>query len=179
MHLAVRPSFPSCGNISICRPVARISRRGVTWMWKVYVCMHNHVRVGGSGGMLPQEIFRSNMLWDCFWGHFGTDMFVYNMFPCIFRKMVVTLGCLVAALNSWRWLTRRTTGELSSVWCIYTRVYAHPFSIRHLCTRSAFICWSSVNKRSRARWYINLMEAKRGVRSNPLEPPLPTGLVCA
>ena len=27
----------------IYRPVARISRRGVTWMWKVYVCMHNHV----------------------------------------------------------------------------------------------------------------------------------------
>ena len=27
-----------------------------------------------------------------------------------------------------------------------------------------------------ARWCINLLEAKRGVQVNPLEPPLPTGL---
>ena len=36
--------------------IARISRRGITWMLKMYVCMHNHVRLGGCGGMLPQEI---------------------------------------------------------------------------------------------------------------------------
>ena len=35
------------------RPVARIFRRGVTWMCNLY----KHTRFGGSGGMLPQEIF--------------------------------------------------------------------------------------------------------------------------
>ena len=34
------------------RPVARIFRRGVT-------CMHKHARLGGSGGMLPQEILEN------------------------------------------------------------------------------------------------------------------------
>ena len=38
------------------RPVARIFRRGgVTWMSK----LHKHRRLGGSGSMLPQEIFRN------------------------------------------------------------------------------------------------------------------------
>ena len=37
------------------RPVARIFRRGVTWMCNLY----KHTRLGGSGGMLPQEIFRN------------------------------------------------------------------------------------------------------------------------
>ena len=40
------------------RPVARIFRRGVTWVSDVYVCMHKHARLGGSGGMLPHENFR-------------------------------------------------------------------------------------------------------------------------
>ena len=44
------------------RPVARIFERGVTWVSDVYVCMYNHARQGGSGGMLPQEIFRNQML---------------------------------------------------------------------------------------------------------------------
>ena len=38
------------------RPIARIFRREITWVSDVYVCMHKHVRLGGSGGMLPQEI---------------------------------------------------------------------------------------------------------------------------
>ena len=37
------------------RPVARIFRRGVTWMSD----LHKHARLGGSGGMLPQKIFRN------------------------------------------------------------------------------------------------------------------------
>ena len=28
----------------------------------VYVCMHKHARLGRSGGRLPQEIFRNEML---------------------------------------------------------------------------------------------------------------------
>ena len=39
------------------RPVARICRRGVTWMLDVYVHIHKHARLGGSGGMSPQKIF--------------------------------------------------------------------------------------------------------------------------
>ena len=38
------------------RPVTRIFRMGVTWMFDLYVCMHKHERLVGSGGMLPQEI---------------------------------------------------------------------------------------------------------------------------
>ena len=34
-----------------CRPVARIFRRGVTWMSN----LHKRTRLGGSGGMLPHE----------------------------------------------------------------------------------------------------------------------------
>ena len=34
------------------RPVARSFRRGVTWMSN----LHKHKRLGGSGGMLPQEM---------------------------------------------------------------------------------------------------------------------------
>ena len=41
------------------RPVARIFRRRVTWMSDVYVCMHKHARLGVSGGMLHQEMFRN------------------------------------------------------------------------------------------------------------------------
>ena len=37
------------------KPVARIFRKGVTWMCN----LHKHTRLGGSGGMLPQEIFRN------------------------------------------------------------------------------------------------------------------------
>ena len=37
------------------RPVARIFRRGVTWMSN----LHKHARLAGSGGMLPKEIFRN------------------------------------------------------------------------------------------------------------------------
>ena len=39
--------------------IARIFTRGVTWMSDVYVYMHKHARLGGSRGMLPQEIFRN------------------------------------------------------------------------------------------------------------------------
>ena len=38
----------------LSRPVARIFRRGVTWMCYLYACMHKYARLGGSGGMLPQ-----------------------------------------------------------------------------------------------------------------------------
>ena len=49
---------------NVYRPVARIFRRGVTWVYDVYVCMHEqstnhmhtHARLEGFGGMLPQEI---------------------------------------------------------------------------------------------------------------------------
>ena len=40
------------------RPVARIFRRGVTWMSN----LHRHTRLGGSGGMLPREIFRNEIV---------------------------------------------------------------------------------------------------------------------
>ena len=49
------------------RAVARIFRRGVT---DLFVCVHKHAKVGGSGGMLPQEIFEIR---DCFGGQFGTE----------------------------------------------------------------------------------------------------------
>ena len=39
----------------VTRPVARIFRRGVIWMSNLY----KHTRLGGCGGMLPQEIFRN------------------------------------------------------------------------------------------------------------------------
>ena len=46
--------------VSCCvRPIARICRRGVIWVSDLYVCVHKHARLGGSGGMLPQEIFRN------------------------------------------------------------------------------------------------------------------------
>ena len=45
----------SCLSDCLIRPVASIFRRGVTWMF----ILHVHERVGGSGGMLPQEIFRN------------------------------------------------------------------------------------------------------------------------
>ena len=44
------------------------------------------------------------------------------------------------------------------------RIYAHLISIKHLCTHSAFICWSSMNKRSsyiaatKFAWMVILME---------------------
>ena len=42
------------------RPVARICRRGVTWMSDLYVCVHKHAGLyRGCGGMLPQQIFRN------------------------------------------------------------------------------------------------------------------------
>ena len=40
----------------LCRPVARIYRQGVTCVSDVDGYMDKHARVGGSGGMLPQEI---------------------------------------------------------------------------------------------------------------------------
>ena len=39
----------------VSRPIGRIFRRGVTWMSN----LHKHTRLGGSGGMLPHEIFRN------------------------------------------------------------------------------------------------------------------------
>ena len=54
------------GNYILGKPVARIFARGVTRVSDVYLCMYNDAKVGGSGGMLPQEIFRSKMLLDCF-----------------------------------------------------------------------------------------------------------------
>ena len=47
-------------------------KAGYMDVW-LYVCMHKNARAGGSGGMLPQEFFRNKMVWDCFWGHFGTE----------------------------------------------------------------------------------------------------------
>ena len=38
-----------------CRPIARIFRRGVTWTSD----FEKHAKLGGSGGMVPQEIFRN------------------------------------------------------------------------------------------------------------------------
>ena len=35
--------------------VAKIFRRGVTWMTKVYVCMHDHVEWRGLGGCSPRK----------------------------------------------------------------------------------------------------------------------------
>ena len=37
------------------KPVARNFRTGVTRMSDLYVCMHKYTRLGGCGGMLPQE----------------------------------------------------------------------------------------------------------------------------
>ena len=57
--------------------------------------------------------------------------------PCVsirFQKDGMTLGCLVAALNCWRWLIRKTTGELSSVWNsdLFTRVLGASFQCKAL-----------------------------------------------
>ena len=50
-------------NKSVCpaitRPVARIFRTGVTLVAQVQVCMHKQAKLGGCGGMLPQENFRN------------------------------------------------------------------------------------------------------------------------
>ena len=40
------------------RPIARIFRKGVTWVSDVQVWMHKHARLGGCGGMLPPEIYQ-------------------------------------------------------------------------------------------------------------------------
>ena len=37
------------------RPVARICSRGVTWKCDLYVCLHKHARLGGSGGSLASQ----------------------------------------------------------------------------------------------------------------------------
>ena len=44
-------------NMADFRPVARIFARGGYVSVGYYVCMYNHARQGGSGGMLHQEIF--------------------------------------------------------------------------------------------------------------------------
>ena len=57
-------------NSQLCiqyRPVTRIFIRGVTWMSEVYVC--KRARLGGSGGMLRQEMLDAlrlllRPLWD-------------------------------------------------------------------------------------------------------------------
>ena len=45
---------------------------GVTWVSDVYVYMHKHARLGGSGGMPPQEIILKldalRLLLRPFWG---------------------------------------------------------------------------------------------------------------
>ena len=50
-------SWPILCKQLLLRPIARIFKSGVTWM---YVCMHKSTRVvvvvGGAWGMLPQEI---------------------------------------------------------------------------------------------------------------------------
>ena len=50
------------------RLVAKIFRRGITWMCDVYVYMHKHERLGGSGGMLPQEIRFSEIASEAIFG---------------------------------------------------------------------------------------------------------------
>ena len=49
------------------RPIARISRRGVTWMSKVYVCMHNYVRLEGLGAWSPGNFDALRVLLRPFW----------------------------------------------------------------------------------------------------------------
>ena len=42
-------------NNAKCRPIARIIRRGATWVSDVYVCMHKHARLGGLGAYSPRK----------------------------------------------------------------------------------------------------------------------------
>ena len=63
----------------------------------------------------PREIFRNYMLWDCFWGHFCRSSQIPYISMHFQKDGKMNLGCLVAALNCWQWLTR-TTGKFSSVW---------------------------------------------------------------
>ena len=45
------------GARTMNRPIARNFTRGVTWGVDVFVCMHEHTRLRGYRGMLPQEMF--------------------------------------------------------------------------------------------------------------------------
>ena len=53
---------------NLSRPIARIFRREITWVCDVYVYMHKHERLGGSGGMLPQEIRFSEIASEAIFG---------------------------------------------------------------------------------------------------------------
>ena len=89
------------------------------------------------------------MLWDCFWGHFGTKTAVVYSYMAR-RVLHPTFSCPYMHLpsqvtsnfherryygwqnsrwqNCWRWPTRRTTGELSSTWNSCARIYARVLS---------------------------------------------------
>ena len=86
-------------------------QKGGLHRW-VHASMHykNARGGGGSGGMLPQEIFEILMLWDCFWGHSGTARCLHAS-----SKNDMTPGASVDT-HYWRWLNRRLIGELSSAW---------------------------------------------------------------
>ena len=108
--------------------------------------------------------------------------------------------------SSWQWLTRRTTGELSSAWNsdLFTKVLlshqlrllTHAFQNPSWTNRGTGIAaskliWTAVILNSSdasglfiiveelARWCLKSFGGQRGVRANPLEPPLPTGLTFA
>ena len=59
------------------RPIARIFARGVTWVFDVYVCMYNHARLEGSGGMLPQKSDALRSLLRSFWDRSRAVVAVY------------------------------------------------------------------------------------------------------
>ena len=55
-EIRISPALSEINDfISSIRPVARVFRRGVTCA--VCICMYEYATLGGSGGMLPQEIF--------------------------------------------------------------------------------------------------------------------------
>ena len=87
------------------------------------------------------------MLWDCYGGHFVTDV------STRLKKNGTTPGCSVAAL-CWLWFNWRLTGELSStnlricVRVLSPQCFIHP--------RSAFTRRSSMNKTVASNNHANL-----------------------
>ena len=75
-------------------------------MLKVYVCMHNHVRLGGSGGIVPRkfsEIKYSEIAFEVILGQkqsrsIATQLqskmsIIYRTFLCVFRKLARLFSC--------------------------------------------------------------------------------------